>query len=195
MTNRSLHIPSIFTALALLIVSGTASARFGATLTDRIGEYPSLSTLSLALEVSGLDHTFDGRKTYSIYGPSNRAFEDVAGALGCEDVLELANGLVATDLLVPVLQVHASPGRKYLSRILRTDKLPTLSPDFPTIQSGLGTNGVSLAADGNDPAAPPEIIVPNQSARNGVLQIINAVLLPVDAGTVNDALENAGYCI
>lgn len=194
--------PTLPIALTMLFAASTANAGSRTTLVDRINAIPDLSVLGLALEVSGLDTVFDVGpsldkpipRRYSIYGPTNQAFDGVAEALGCADSLELANGLVATGLLTPVLEIHASIGRNSVSAILDDGSVDTLSNTFPPLMSGISGTGVYLAANGNDPSAPPEIVFSDRQAVNGILHIINGVLLPVAPEVVDQALAAEGYC-
>lgn len=194
MTSLPYKLTRALLAVSLVVATTVAAANPNATLTGRINDIPDLSTLAFALEASGLNTVFDGEDPYTIYAPSNAAFENVSAALGCADVLELASGLVDTGLLVPVLEVHASTQRRSLTALLVGGFVNTLSVDFPRLRSGVTGDAVYLASFGNDLEFPPRIIAPDLTASNGLFHIIDAVLLPVSAGDVDSALAEAGYC-
>jgi uncharacterized surface protein with fasciclin (FAS1) repeats len=142
----------------------------GATLAQATGDIvdvasgnPDFSTLVEAVQAAELVSTLQGPGPFTVFAPTNAAFEDLP-----EGVLDALLMPENQDLLVDVLTYHVVPGE---------------------VMSGdLSTGGVETLNGGIAVAVSPEGVVVNNAsviqadvpASNGVIHAINRVLIPQD---------------
>ncbi|MEM6620122.1 MAG: fasciclin domain-containing protein [Pseudomonadota bacterium] len=138
----------------------------------------------------------DETQDLTVFAPTDDAFLALAEALGFSDFVFtpgaigtfLENGLGA-EVIRDVILYHVSPGAKSAALIGGFDTLPT------------ALSGATIAPEGlrlgdNEPdVLDPEIIQGDIGADNGVVHVINRVLLPVDlpgndAPTIGSFLES-----
>lgn len=107
--------------------TGPASSSLGMpSLLDALAATPQLSILNKALNASGLVPSLSNQtQPVTLWAPSNAAFEAALGALN----LSLTEFL-ASDLLVPILLRHVSPGMFTAANVTenKTHTAETLSP-------------------------------------------------------------------
>jgi serralysin len=140
-----------------------------------------------AVTTAGLAGTLDDAAAdLTVFAPNDAAFLGLAQALGFQgsdesrafdfvvDALTLlSGGGNPIPLLTQILTYHVSPGSLQASQVLALDEIPTLQ-------------GATLARDGTtlqdaDPDLPdPSLIVTDIQAANGVVHVINGVLIPAD---------------
>ncbi|WP_254838938.1 fasciclin domain-containing protein [Natronomonas marina] len=168
----------IGTAGALLAVGGAGTAaangrgrgangpRRGASAPNTIFEIAEsdgrFSTLVAALETTGLDDVLDGGGgQYTVFAPTNAAFEALADERGVEvgDLLEL-------DGLENILLYHVTRGRRYAPSVVNPADVGMLNGD------SVSTDGTTLN-DGQATIAATDI-----KASNGVVHVITGVLRP-----------------
>jgi uncharacterized surface protein with fasciclin (FAS1) repeats len=131
-----------------------------------LGGDNGLDSLVAAVTAAGLGNTLSG-STFTVFAPTNKAFRDVLAALSLPNVKSIP---LAT--LTAVLTLHVVQGRAFSSD-LATGSLTMLG----------GTTTVSLASgatikgNGNGANA-ANIIATNIMCRNGVVHVIDRVLLP-----------------
>jgi len=124
---------------------------------DCIKEDSRLSTLGTAIGLAGLDDALKGEGPFTVFAPSNDAFNMLP-----EDFL---NGLVAdVDALTDVLLFHVIPSTYYSSNVAMYDEIPT-----PNLYGGY----ISLDDYGGLSFVETDI-----ECSNGVVHIINRVLIP-----------------
>lgn len=123
---------------------------------------PNLSTLVSAISAAGLGQTLSGTGPFTVFAPNNAAFNALpSGAL---------DALIANPSdLAEVLQYHVV-GQRLLSNQLSSGMVASLLPD-----AALNVNVSGGNVRINDVA---NVITANQEATNGVVHIIDAVLLP-----------------
>ncbi|HEX6106562.1 MAG TPA: fasciclin domain-containing protein [Gemmatimonadales bacterium] len=159
-----------FTAIALaatLAIPGALSAQEAqgyapqADLVQTAAAAGSFETLAKALEAAGLVETLKGEGPFTVFAPTDEAFAKLpAGAL---DSL-----LADREKLVQVLTYHVVPGR-------------VGSSDVAELSSAATVNGKSLriaAADGKVKVDDATVIQADVAASNGVIHVIDTVLLP-----------------
>ena len=167
---RSLRITASVAAVALslAVVAGPVAARQpGATIVDtaiavnaQTGEFDELIA---AVVRAGLADTLDGHRQFTVFAPTDAAFEDLYDALHVDGVDDIS---VAT--LRAVLLHHVAPGERFSGDVLDSTRIRTLNRDFlsPSVQGG------SAYVDG------AQIILANVDASNGVIHVIDSVLVP-----------------
>ena len=129
------------------------------------------STLVAALDKAALVDTFNGSKHYTVFAPTNLAFTNAAVLLNIPDVAAPAgvDGLdlvaaLSPDELAAVLLYHVTNGDRNATSVLAAGKLVMLDGNRATISEGRIDNAAITAVD--------------IRARNGVVHVIDAVILP-----------------
>ena len=137
-----------------------------------------LSTLVTALQAANLVTTLEGDGPFTVFAPLNSAF----AALDA-DVLA---GLLETgnvDLLSRILTFHVVPGAAALSTDL-SDGQTLTTVEGGTLTVGLSGGGVTING--------ANVITADVEASNGVVHIIDAVLLPEGYNAYETAVLTAG---
>lgn len=134
------------------------------TIADVAETNPNFSTLYAALEATGLTDTFDGRRQFTVFAPTNAAFEALLSDLGLTPGELLAN----TELVTAVLLYHATPGNRNATSVLQAPGVRMLNGQVaPTY-----VDGEVPFIDG------AEILTTDLRASNGTIHVIGSVLLP-----------------
>lgn len=125
-----------------------------------------------ALTYTGLlDIFLSGSDQYTVFAPNDDAFEALYTALNISDIRDLD-----VDLVKNVLLYHVTDGRRFSNSVVpksNVRRIETLldKPFYVNSGGGIDTND----ADMNSNAT---ILLPNLSASNGVIHVINSVLIP-----------------
>lgn len=137
-------------------------------LVDITAANAQLTTLSVALQAVGLSGTFRGDGPYTIFAPTDTAFANLPdGALEM-----LVND---TDLLRQILLYHVVEGEVTSARLAEANTLVTLQgePIVVTTVAADGATGQGLRINNQG-----QMVVGDIRALNGVIHIIDTVLLP-----------------
>jgi uncharacterized surface protein with fasciclin (FAS1) repeats len=110
--------------------------------------------------------------TLTLFAPNNAAFTQLLGALGVSDINAIP---VAT--LLAVLQYHVVPGRVFSSD-LTNGQVTMLAGGTTTVNLNNGTDGGPTVTGSGNAMNKSNIIATNVMATNGVVHIIDRVLLP-----------------
>ena len=121
------------------------------------------TTLLAAVQAGGLEATLQGEGPFTLFAPDNAAFAKLR--LGAVDEL-LADPQVA---LAAVLQYHVVPGKLMSSDLTDGMKLETVNGQFLK---------VSVSDEGVVRVNAAKVKTPDIEAANGVIHVINRVLLP-----------------
>ncbi len=121
------------------------------------------SHLIAAVQRAGLVGTLDGNRQLTVFAPTDAAFEATFAALGVTGVDDIP---VAT--LRAVLLHHVAPGERFSGDVLGSTRVRMLDKSFthPAVVGGVPT------IDG------ATIVAPDVNVSNGVIHVIDAVLLP-----------------
>jgi uncharacterized surface protein with fasciclin (FAS1) repeats len=158
--------------LLLTLIVGLAlpvAAQSGDSLVDRLaadGE-GRFTTLVSALEAAGLAETLSADGDYTVFAPTNDAFDAALESLG----VSLDALLGDTDLLTQILTTHVvADDRVFFREFSRTPALTSLEGSELTlaVEGGVPTvNGIAISGI-------------DRSSSNGVFHVIDGVLLPPD---------------
>jgi uncharacterized surface protein with fasciclin (FAS1) repeats len=118
-------------------------------------------TLVSLVQSAGLAETLSGKGPYTVFAPTDRAFKKVPA----ETLEALGNDRKA---LRRVLLYHVADGRYPAARVVRKRSIPTLAG--PRL-------GVSVRKDVVRVGG-ARVVTPNVKASNGVIHVINRVLIP-----------------
>ena len=124
---------------------------------------------------AGLVETLSGEGPFTVFAPTNEAFVNLLGVLG-DDYNSLADfdTQEEIDLLIDILTYHVVAGTAAFSTDLSDGQMiPTVFGDELGINLKDGTVHVIDATHEN-----ATVVIPNVEASNGVVHVINKVLLP-----------------
>ena len=140
------------------------------------------STLNAALEAAELDAVLDAEGSYTVFAPTNAAFDALP-----EGTVEAL--LDNVPKLTKILQQHVIAGELSSTEVLAESKLTSLfGQDLAIDAEGVTIGGVKISST-------------DISASNGVVHVIDAVLIPRNIveeaeyrgfTTLKAAIENAG---
>ena len=110
--------------------------------------------------------------TLTVFAPTNAAFTQLLTALNLKDINQ-----IPVNTLLAVLRYHVVPGRAFSSD-LTNGNLAMLAGGNTTVNLTNGTNGGPTITGGGNGTAKANITMANIVARNGVVHVIDRVLLP-----------------
>lgn len=149
--------------IAALLAACGAVVDDGDDIVDIAVSKSEFSTLVTALEAAGLVGTLKGEGPFTVFAPTNDAFAKLPPGT-VENLLRPEN----RERLVSILTYHVVPGA------VTSDQLAGRRASLTTVQGSTvrvdGTNGVRV--DGAN------VVVANVIATNGVLHVIDSVILP-----------------
>jgi uncharacterized surface protein with fasciclin (FAS1) repeats len=154
------HLLAVATLGIAALASGCASTPSPVGVADTIARPPALSTLSGLIARAGLGDTLNGAGPFTVFAPSNDAFKAVPAKI-LEDLTKNPEKLKA------VLSYHVVAGRTMAADV-KTSKVKSLNGtelelsragDFVIVESAAVTTA-------------------DITASNGVVHIIDAVLIP-----------------
>lgn len=154
------RILTVATAMALLASSAQAEKK---DIVDTAVGAGSFNTLVAAVKAAGLVETLKGEGPFTVFAPTDEAFAKLPEGT-VESLLKPEN----KDKLVAILKYHVVAGKVYSGDALKAKSAPTLEG-----------NNVSIAQKGdsvniNDST----LLTADIDATNGVIHVIDAVLLP-----------------
>lgn len=131
------------------------------------------STLVTAVQAAGLENVLRGNGPFTVFAPTNQAFQNLPS--GVLDAL-----LADPDALASVLLYHVVEGRVPASALTDGQIVTSVDgrPFRVTLGDGAKVNGVG-------------IVTTDVEATNGIIHVIDAVLLPVEDNV--DTAISAGF--
>ena len=147
-------------ALVVATLSGCASVPHPASVADTIAKNPSLSTMNGLITQVGLSTTLQGAGPFTVFAPSNEAFKLVPA----NTMNDLAKH---PEKLEDVLAFHVIAGKLTAADVKNSDV------------KALNGGQVALSRAGDFVIIESAMVVQSDiQASNGVVHIIDAVLLP-----------------
>jgi uncharacterized surface protein with fasciclin (FAS1) repeats len=125
-----------------------------------------------ALEATGLDATLGGDESFTVFAPTDEAFERLP-----EGVLESLDA----ETLTKILTYHVVAGSAFASTVVTLDSATTVQG----ADVGIRLSGSTVIINGTTQVTATDIL-----ADNGVIHVLDSVLLPPDIafpGTIVDA--------
>lgn len=145
---------------AAVVSMGTSS--YAADIVDTASEAGSFTTLIAAVEAAGLVETLKGEGPFTVFAPTDEAFAALPeGTL--DDLLLEEN----RDQLVSILTYHVVPGNVASSDL-------TEGMTAATVEG----NEVTFTLEGGPKVNDANITQPDVAADNGVIHVIDAVIMP-----------------
>ncbi len=134
------------------------------TIVDVAAANPSFSTLVAAVKAAGLVETLSGKGPFTVFAPTNAAFAALPKGT-VETLLKPANKAK----LIKVLTYHVVPG-KVESKTLKSGPVKTVEGATVTVKVAGGKVIVNKST----------VTTADIAASNGVIHVIDRVLLPPD---------------
>lgn len=147
-------------------------------LIDVARSQAQFSTLVAAVEAAGLTSTLQGAGPFTLFAPTNDAFAALLTELGTTQDALLAD----TALLTAVLQYHVLGAKVPSSDVTPGAPVNPLAGGYFKIDD---MDGGLVITDGRNRTA--QITQANVAASNGVIHVIDHVLLPADLTVVGTA--------
>jgi uncharacterized surface protein with fasciclin (FAS1) repeats len=140
------------------------------TITEIVAGNPEFSTLLAAVEAAGLAETLSGDGPYTVFAPTDAAFAELpAGTL--DTLLQPEN----QDQLAAILAYHVVP-----AEVMASDVEPGEVSTVNSAPFTVAVDGEEVAiTDGQGNEA--SVIETDIDASNGVVHVIDSVLLPAEA--------------
>jgi uncharacterized surface protein with fasciclin (FAS1) repeats len=146
--------------IAAATLAGTASLTFAADIVDTAVSAGQFKTLVKAIQEAGLVDTLKGKGPFTVFAPTDAAFAKLpAGAL--EGLLQDKQKLAA------VLTYHVVPGRVMAAQV-KPGAVKTVQGQSLTVTAPSGSVMVDNA----------KVVKTDISADNGVIHVIDSVILP-----------------
>lgn len=142
-----------------------AMADLPATVVDIAASNDDFSTLVAAVTAADLADTLSGEGPFTVFAPTNAAFEQALTDLGLT-----ADELLASEDLSGILTYHVVAGK-----ILAADAIAADGTEVETVNGD--TIAVSVV-DGNVMIDGATVTTADLEAQNGVVHIIDSVVLP-----------------
>jgi uncharacterized surface protein with fasciclin (FAS1) repeats len=181
-TNLRSSFRAVLVPAAVIAFAACDDDPTGPDLTDDIvgiaSSTSSVSTLVTALEAAGLVDALQGDGPFTVFAPVNAAFADLGS--------DVVAGLLDTgnlDLLTRVLTFHVVPGTAAFSDDL-TDGQTVTTLEGGTLEIGVSGSGVTVNG--------VSVTSADIEATNGVIHLIDEVLIPSDTDVYETAVLTAG---
>lgn len=149
------------------------------SIVDIAASNDDFSILVEAVEFAGLASALDGRRQFTVFAPTNDAFAALLEVLNttAEDLFVDENRGLVRDILL----YHVAPGNRKAEDVVTSDRIRTLNKSFffveeEVIQDEEGED-VTIYKVGNENGF-AQIVATDIMARNGVIHVIDAVMLP-----------------
>eukprot|EP00095_Tigriopus_kingsejongensis_P010200 snap_masked-scaffold7487_size3159-processed-gene-0.1 protein:Tk10200 transcript:snap_masked-scaffold7487_size3159-processed-gene-0.1-mRNA-1 annotation:"hypothetical protein" len=136
------------------------------TIVDVAVANGDFTTLVAAVQAADLVDTLNGEGPFTVFAPTDEAFAAALDALG----LTAEELLADTDLLTSVLTYHVIPGEVMAETVVTLDGESVTTVNGADVTIGVDGDAVTV----ND----ANVIAVDVDASNGVIHVIDAVLLP-----------------
>jgi uncharacterized surface protein with fasciclin (FAS1) repeats len=134
---------------------------------DGEGDFDTLLAAVTLADSSVLERlSCKGQNT--VFAPTDAAFEEAFEELEALGI-DPADVLADTDLLTLILNYHISPGKRDSSKVLKSEKIRMRDGGFLSQDNGILTDNLEREA---------AIIAVDIPARNGIIHVIDNVVLP-----------------
>jgi transforming growth factor-beta-induced protein len=165
---RRLSLLFAAAAISAGLIAGPVQARqpgptiVNAAIADNAstGEFDHLIAAVVRADLVAI---LDGNRQFTVFAPTDAAFESLFDALGVNGVADIP---VAT--LTAVLLHHVAPGERLSGDIVSSTRIRMLDKSFTHPSLDGGTAAIDDAA----------IVIPDVDVSNGVIHVIDTVLLP-----------------
>ncbi len=163
---------------ALLLVSALPAFAQAGDIVDIAVADGRFTTLVAAVQAAGLVDTLQGEGPFTVFAPTDDAFAAALGELNIDPAALLAD----TELLTNILLYHVVAGKAMAADVVGLESVTTVQGSDISIKVENGS--VYL----NDTV---QVIITDIEASNGVIHVIDSVLLPPAAEEANTIVDIA----
>jgi hypothetical protein len=147
------------------------------TITEIAVANPDFSTLVTALTRTDLDGVLDEPGNYTVFAPTNAAFNTFFASLGANVTVDNVDAAVLKNILLN----HVIGSEIKSADIPASVYVPTLSPinattNAPTISMFVQKSGMNVFINGGTATTGVRVTSADVDASNGVIHIVNAVI-------------------
>ncbi|PMG42316.1 fasciclin [Vibrio lentus] len=132
-------------------------------IVDVAAENGSFTTLVAAVKAAGLVETLKGDGSFTVFAPTDEAFAALP-----EGTVEMLLKPENKDKLVAILTYHVVPGKIMAAEVMKLSSAETVQGEAVMV----------AIDDGNVMINTAKVVIPDVKASNGVIHVIDAVLLP-----------------
>lgn len=145
--------------IAIAVMACTAAASYAKDIVETAVDAGDFKTLATALDKAGLVQTLKGKGPFTVFAPNDAAFARIPKA-------ELDALLADKARLTSVLTYHVVPG-SVMAKDVKAGMVGTVEGGSLTVatEGGVSVNGAN-------------VIQPDIVADNGVIHVIDRVLIP-----------------
>ncbi len=158
---------TMFSASPLMADGSKETTSVNSTIVDIAVANDNFSILVEALAKAELVDALNGDGALTVFAPTNDAFEKLFSALDVKGISDLSK-----EQLIPILLYHVVDG-KVLAADVSTGTVPTLNTDA-SLKVKKSAKGVTINKKSN-------VVTTDIEASNGVIHVIDAVLVPAKA--------------
>jgi uncharacterized surface protein with fasciclin (FAS1) repeats len=139
-------------------------------------EEPQFTLLLAALEYAGLTSVFAGTDQYTVFAPTDQAFLDLVDSTGVDpsDPFTGIDELLGEGTVANVLLYHVTEGRRAANSVVPKNG-PREIETLLEVPFYVNPGGSICAVPGTSLAT---IVSANNSASNGIIHVIDGVLIP-----------------
>ena len=166
---RKKFVAPIALVLGLALSAGAVAGGYGkkdkpsADIVDTAVAAGQFNTLAAALDAAGLVDTLKGDGPFTVFAPTDEAFAKLPEGT-VESLLKPEN----KDQLIAILTYHVVPGSVMAADVVKLDSATTVNGADVTIAVADGSVSIDSAA----------VIKTDIAASNGVIHVIDSVILP-----------------
>ncbi len=161
----------VFVFAFALFAPAAQAEKPGDTIVEIAVGNGNFNTLVAAVSKAGLVDTLNGNRMFTVFAPTDAAFDSAAVALLGEGStgMDLVNALdVAT--LTNILLYHVAPGERFSGDVVSAERIRMMNKDFTFV------DGTTIVGNGSSANLVLDLI--DIDASNGVIHVIDFVLLP-----------------
>jgi uncharacterized surface protein with fasciclin (FAS1) repeats len=172
--------------MAAMLISASAQATghqaTGKNIIELLSSLPTTAGLVRCINAAGLADTLSGPGPFTIFAPSDSAFIDISTGGGTFGLYPAGHAQLAMDMfsehsdrdvLAELLTYHVAPGEQLSTDLLPGTRVETLEGNSLEVEIPGGHTVVVIGAHSQASVTQADIV-----ASNGVVHIIDAVLLP-----------------
>lgn len=135
----------------------------------------ALSYVDAELDAGLVDLFLNGTDQYTVFAPTNEAFTALYGALSTKETLVDEISDLPAELVLNVLLYHVTEGRRASNSVVPRVGTRTIETLLDGATFSVNPD-LSIDAIGNT----ANIVSANISASNGIIHVIDAVILPIE---------------
>jgi transforming growth factor-beta-induced protein len=173
----------LFITLSANVMAGPGNGKSPGTDTiyDIASTNGNFTVLTNLLDTTGLDTVLDGKGQYTVFAPTDAAFTNLIAALVGAIGQEATDALLSdVDFLTNVLLYHVTDGRRFSNSVINKNNMKAIETLFEGhyIWSKPSLMIVDESSLTGDAAIVDGLF--NINASNGVIHVIDAVLIPAE---------------